>query len=62
MTFDPFMMEGFVSVGIQEDSVYEGAEEFRVLLDAVSPGVMITTREVTVIIEDNDGRFYCLYE
>ena len=48
--------ESVITIGIQDDSTYEGDEVFVVrLVDARVGGVTITRNEAKVFIEDDDG-------
>ena len=48
--------ESVITIGIQDDSTYEGNEVFIVrLVDARVGGVTITRNEAEVVIEDDDG-------
>ena len=56
VNFSAGQNESVISIGIQDDSTYEGDEVFVVrLMDARVGGVTITRNEAEVVIDDDDG-------
>jgi len=56
VNFSAGQNESIITIGIQDDSTYEGDEVFVVrLVDARVGGVTITQNEAEVVIEDDDG-------
>ena len=58
VTFQPGDITKCVELGLPEDTILEGGESFRIVIEAVGPipGVVIGFRdEITVFIRDDDG-------
>lgn len=58
MTFSPGMNKNYIFVAVEDDTIYEGTEEFYgILVPTESGGVTITQRNATVYINDNDCKY-----
>ena len=56
VNFSAGQNESVISIGIQDDSTYEGDEVFVVrLMDARVGGVTITRNKAEVVIDNDDG-------
>jgi len=63
VNFSAGQNESIITIGIQDDSTYEGDEVFVVrLVDARVGGVTITRNEAKVVIEDDDEFGFCNHE